>query len=54
MGSHIAYRNDILCTEDQANATGASVFDPTSRAWLTEEFGVQFATLRELIEKVAA
>ena len=54
VAAHIAYQNDILCTEDHANATGTSIFDPTSRAWLSEEFGVQFATLRELVERVAA
>jgi len=55
VAAHIAYRNDILCTEDQANAAiGASIFDPANRAWLTSEFGVQFGTLKELVGKVAA
>jgi hypothetical protein len=48
VAAHIAYRNDILCTNDQAHAAGLSIFDPTHRAWLTAEFGVQFATLDEL------
>ena len=54
VAAHIAYQNDILCTEDHANSTGASVFDRANRAWLSEEFGVQFATLQELAERMAA
>ena len=53
VAAHIAYQNDILCTEDHANATGTSIFDPANRAWLSEDFRVQFATLQELVERVA-
>lgn len=49
VASHIAYRNDILCTDDLARAAGSSIFDPTNRAWLTTEFGVRFLTLAELL-----
>jgi hypothetical protein len=38
VAAHIAYRNDILCTNDQAGAAGRSILDPTNRAWLTVEF----------------
>jgi hypothetical protein len=49
VASHIAYRNDILCTNDRARAAGTSVFDAANRAWLTAEYGVRFATLEELL-----
>lgn len=54
VAAHIAYRNDILCTNDQAHATGRSILDRTNRAWLTAEFGVQFATLDELLDRIGA
>lgn len=54
VAAHIAYRNDVLCTNDLARAAGASIFDPTNRAWLTAEFGVRFATLEELAEKLSS
>lgn len=54
VAAHIAYRNDVLCTNDQAHAAGRSILDPTNRAWLTTEFGVQFATLEELLGQISA
>lgn len=54
VAAHVAYRNDILCTNDQAHAAGRSILDPTNRAWLTAEFGVQFATLDELLGQISA
>ncbi len=50
VASHIAYRNDILCTNDQARAAGVSIFDSANRTWLAAEFGVRFATLEELLK----
>ena len=50
VASHIAYRNDILCTNDQARAAGTSIFDSANRTWLSAEFGVRFATLEELLK----
>jgi hypothetical protein len=52
VAAHIAYRNDILCTNDQARAAGVSIFDSSNRAWLKSEFGVKFATLEELLGSV--
>jgi hypothetical protein len=52
VAAHIAYRNDILCTNDQAHAAGRSILDPVNRAWLTAEFGVRFATLDELLGQI--
>lgn len=49
VAAHIAYQNDILCTNDQARAAGISIFDSANRAWLTAEYGLQFATLEELL-----
>jgi hypothetical protein len=49
VASHIAYLNDILCTNDQARAAGVSIFDSANRTWLAAEFGVRFATLEELL-----
>ena len=49
VASHIAYKNDILCTNDQARAAGISIFDRENREWLASEFGVRFATLEELL-----
>jgi len=54
VASHIAYRNDVLCTNDLARAAGSSIFDSTNRAWLTAEFGVRFATLEELAEELSS
>jgi hypothetical protein len=48
----IAYRNDILCTNDRAGKSGRSIFDAANRAWLTAHYGVAFMTLGELIEAV--
>jgi hypothetical protein len=50
VAAHIAYRNDALCTNDRARATGSSVFDPDNRTLLTREFGVRFLTTAELAE----
>jgi len=52
VGAHIAYRNDVLCTNDFAKGSGRSIFDATNRAWLAKRYGVTFLTLDELIAKV--
>ncbi len=52
--AHVAYRNDILCTNDRAKTSGRSIFDEANRAWLTKCFGVKFMTLPELIARVGA
>jgi hypothetical protein len=45
--AHIGYQNDILCTGDTGKA-GDSIFSEQNRAWLTEAYGVKFATINEL------
>ena len=52
VASHIAYRNDILCTNDRARAAGISIFDSNNREWLKSEFGIKFATLEELLRSL--
>ena len=54
VANHIAYRNDVWCTNDLARAAGTSIFDPTNRAWLTAEFGVRFTTLEELTKELSS
>lgn len=54
VAAHIAYRNDILCTNDQARSAGTSVFDSNNRAWLKSEFGVKFATLEEILDQLGS
>lgn len=53
VASHMAYQNDVLCTNDLAGAAGTSVFDSDNRTWLKSEFGVKFATLEELLGSLA-
>lgn len=54
VAAHIGYHNDIFCSEDFKSGGGKSVLDPAHRTWLTQEFGVQFATLTQLAEIVAS
>lgn len=50
--AHIAYRNDVLCTNDFARSSGHSIFDATNRTWLAQRYGVTFMTLDDLIAKI--
>lgn len=54
VGAHIAYGNDVLCTNDRARSAGRSVFDAANRAWLTEQHQVAFLTLDELAARVVS
>ena len=51
---HIAYENDVLCTDDRARSTATSIFNRDNRAWLADRFGVRFATLAELEQQARA
>jgi hypothetical protein len=54
VAAHIAYRNDVLCTDDHGRAARiASIFDLDGRNWLAAEFGVQFASLEQLRDRLA-
>jgi len=58
VGAHYGYRNNIFCTLDSGKAEERrgepAVLDPTNRAWLTQEFGIRFATLPELAQELWA
>jgi len=53
VAAHIAYQNDILCTDDFAKKTPTSVFNPKNRAWLTSDYSVVFKTIDELLAEIA-
>jgi len=54
VAAHIAYGNEIFCTEDQGHSTsGTSILDAENRRWLARAHKVKFATIRELATQVA-
>lgn len=53
VAAHVAYNNDLLCTEDQGkSARSRSIFDASNRQWLAITYGVEFATVRELARRL--
>ena len=49
MASHIGYGIDYFCTEDFArNSKGQSIFNAVNREWLSQTYGVKFATMKSL------
>ena len=48
VAAHIAYRNNVLCTNDRARMAGHSIFDVANRRWLALSYGVVFMTVDEL------
>jgi hypothetical protein len=48
VSAHIAYENDVLCTNDHARGAGTSIFDAANRSWLISDFGVRFMTIDDL------
>jgi hypothetical protein len=56
VAAHYAYGNDLFCSEDcnRTHPGTPSVLDPKNRQWLSDEFGMRFATLAELAKMVAA
>jgi hypothetical protein len=49
IAAHYGYNIDLFCTEDFGKgASTASVLDDANRKWLSEMFGIRFATLAEL------
>jgi hypothetical protein len=53
IAAHYGYGNDFFCTEDFGkSASEASVRDDANRKWLSETFGIRFATLAELAAMV--
>jgi hypothetical protein len=55
VAAHVAYRNDVFCTEDQGrSAERGSILDADNRLWLARTHDVQFATIRELATRISA
>ena len=53
IAAHVAYGLDFFCSCDFGKSNpGASVLDHANRAWLSETYGVQFATLEELAARL--
>lgn len=48
IAAHVAYRNDIFCTEDEAGKGRPSILNADNRTWLASTYGIRFATLRQL------
>lgn len=54
VAAHIAYQNNILCTNDRARSAGRSIFDTANRAWLTVSYSVVCLTLNELAARLSS
>jgi hypothetical protein len=53
VAAHYGYGIDLFCSQDLGkSASSASVLDANHRQWLTDDFGIRFATLAELAEMV--
>lgn len=50
--AHVAYHNDVLCTNDHAKGAGVSIFDQDNRGWLTIHYGVSIMTIDELLASI--
>jgi len=53
VAAHIAYGNDLICTNDRGIAAKRSILGAEGRAWLGSAYGVQFRTLSELLAERA-
>lgn len=53
VAAHVAYGNDVFCTEDQGKTFGrASILDVANRKWIAATYKVRFATVRELATEI--
>ena len=53
VAAHVAYGNDVFCTEDQGKTSGrASILDAANRKWVAATYNVRFATVRELATEI--
>ncbi|HZK91800.1 MAG TPA: hypothetical protein VFC56_16790 [Stellaceae bacterium] len=50
VAAHIAYQNDVLCTDDRGRSAGRSILDDANRKWLTAEHGVVFRSVDQLMD----
>jgi len=48
VAAHVAYGNDLFCTEDKAGNNRPSVMNADNRKWLAATYGIRFVTAREL------
>lgn len=48
IAAHVAYCNEIFCTEDKAGKGRPSIMNADNRSWLGRTYGTRFATPREL------
>jgi hypothetical protein len=53
VAAHFAYKNDILCSNDQGRSAGQSIFDPANRAWLGASYQMRFTTVGDLAAMVS-
>ncbi|WP_282008041.1 hypothetical protein [Brevundimonas aveniformis] len=53
VAAHLAYQNDVFCSEDAGRSAGKSILDSHHRGWLASEHGVRFLTLQELAVQIA-
>lgn len=51
--AHIAYQNDILCTDDFARGTRTSIFNEVNRSWLISEYFITIMTVKALAETIS-
>jgi hypothetical protein len=53
VAAHVAYNNDIFCTEDRGKSGGnASIFDTSNRQWLELTYGAEFDSVKELASRL--
>jgi hypothetical protein len=53
VAAHVAYNNDVFCTEDKGNSAGGkSILDQSNRLWLQETYGMKFATIHGLAQQI--
>ncbi|MBS0251175.1 MAG: hypothetical protein JSR78_08935 [Proteobacteria bacterium] len=48
IAAHVAYGNEIFCTEDKAGKGRPSIMNADNRSWLERTYGTRFATPRDL------
>ncbi len=53
VSAHLAYGNELLCTNDRAHAAKNSIFDRHNREWLQQEYGVRIVDVNELVKMLS-
>ena|SRR5208282_6933263 len=56
VAAHYGYENEFFCTLDagkgESKCGDPAILDADNRAWLTEQYGIQFVTIGELARKL--